>query len=105
MTDATPTGIAADVLAARWLEAEEASRTEPFNEGLAAAAVRAAAEYDTAIATATQEELRVAWEAARRTQGLEEVGSQRWADARRVAELLRTEYEAARGRDLDASPA
>jgi hypothetical protein len=53
------------------------------------------ARYDEAIRTASREELRLAWEAARRNQGEKDVGSEAWLQARRLSELLRTEYEAA----------
>jgi hypothetical protein len=52
--------------------------------------------YDNAVRAASQEDLRLAWEAARYRQRAEEVGTPAWSDARRVSELLRVEYEAAR---------
>jgi hypothetical protein len=86
-----------DVLATDWLEAEARTRTEPANEALDAAAGALSDAYAAAVAGASVEELRLAWEAAVRRQGEQEVGSVAWADARRVSELLRAEYLAARG--------
>ncbi len=51
--------------------------------------------YEEAIRLATREELRLAWEAARRTQADRLMGSREWAEARSVSELLRMEYLAA----------
>jgi hypothetical protein len=51
--------------------------------------------YDVAIREASREDLRLAWEAARRLQGNQEMGSESWANARRLAELLHDEYRAA----------
>ena len=50
--------------------------------------------YDTLIRAASREELRLAWEAARKIQGEQEMGSEAWASARRLSELLRGEYQA-----------
>lgn len=99
MTDAVQDGLACEELAARWLAAEERSRTEPANETLAAEAAQLGEQYEDAVEAATQEDLRLAWEAAQRRQAAEEIGGRAWGDARRVSELLRTEYEAARSRD------
>ena len=52
-------------------------------------------QYDTAIREAGREDLRLAWEAARKLQGDQEMGSEAWASARRLAELLHDEYLAA----------
>jgi hypothetical protein len=84
-----------DMLAVDWLEAEERTRADPTNAALDAAAARLSDAYAASIAAATPEELRLAWEAARRRQETEEMGSVRWAAARRVSELLRAEYQAA----------
>jgi len=86
-------------LAGRWLEAEQRVRAEPANERLAEAAVRLGEAYDDAVGLATQEELRLAWEAARHRQARVEIGTPAWAHARRISELLRTEYAAARERE------
>ena len=61
-----------------------------------ATARRLAAEYEQAIRTASQEDLRLAWEAARVIQAGCDMGSSEWARARSVSELLRTEYAASR---------
>ena len=83
-------------LATRWLEAETRSHGEPANEQFAEEAARLGEAYEAAVGAATQEELRLAWEAATARQAAEEIGGPAWADARRVSELLRTEYQAAR---------
>lgn len=54
------------------------------------------ARYDELIRTASAEDLRLAWEAANRNRERQEIGSEAWADARRLAELLHAEYLAAR---------
>jgi hypothetical protein len=95
MTD-TSGPVTCEELAGRWLEAEDRATTEPGNADLAANAAALGEAYDDAIRSASLEELRIAWEAAQRTQAGEEIGGRSWADARRVSELLRTEYEAAR---------
>ena len=95
MTDDLATAACED-LATRWLAAEERTRAEPANEALAEEAVRLGEAYDAAIGAASLEDIRLSWEAALRKQAGEEIGSREWADARRVSELLRTEYEAAR---------
>jgi hypothetical protein len=84
-----------EVLAVAWLDAEERTRADPTNAAVDAAAARLSEEYAAAIAAATPEDLRLAWEAARRRQETEEMGSVGWAAARRVSELLRAEYQAA----------
>lgn len=83
-------------IAAEWLAAEarastagNAGSTELFARDLSD-------QYDRAIKSATNEELRLAWEAAVKIQGEREIGSTDWLGARRVAELLRAEYLAAR---------
>lgn len=86
-------------LARQWLAAEARVRLEPANEALAQVAARLGEAYDDAVTAATLEDLRLSWEAAQRAQAAEEVGGRSWADARRVSELLRTEYQAARLRD------
>lgn len=98
----TAAPVSCEVLAARWLEAEERSEIEPMNATLAQEAIRLAAAYEDAIRAASQEELRLAWEAARQRQGRELIGTREWSDARRVSELLRTEYAAARPTPEDA---
>ena len=96
MTDTEGLTVGLEDLATRWLDAETRSQGEPANSSIADEAARLGEEYDAAIATATQEELRLAWEAAARLQAAEEIGGPEWATARRVSELLRTEYLAAR---------
>ena len=96
MTDAAPVGGCED-LAARWLDAEERALAEPTNDSVASEAADLGEAYELAVRGASAEDLRLALEAARRTQEMEEIGGPGWAKARRVAELLRTEYEATRG--------
>ena len=101
LTDDEASSPALDDLATRWLDAETRSHGEPANAAIADEAARLGEAYEAAIAAATQEDLRISWEAAVRRQSDEEVGSASWADARRVSELLRTEYLALK----DAPPA
>jgi hypothetical protein len=91
--EATPRAI--ELIATEWLAAEraETALATPRTE---AAARRLAAEYEEAIRAASQEELRLAWEAARVAQARCDMGSLEWVQARSVSELLRTEYEASR---------
>ena len=96
MTETEGSTIGLEDLATRWLDAETRSQGEPANASIADDAARLGEEYDAAVATATLEELRLAWEAAARLQAAEEIGGPEWANARRVSELLRTEYQAAR---------
>ncbi len=82
-------------LAAAWLEAERAmQRREASRRGLEAKARHLSALYDDAIRAASQEDLRLAWEGARKIQSGSEMGSRSWAEARDVSELLRREYQA-----------
>lgn len=90
----SPVGI--EDLATRWLEAEARSEEQPGNAQLGEDAARLGEEYEAAVARATQEELRLAWEAAAKLQAAEEIGGSAWANARRVSELMRTEYLATR---------
>jgi hypothetical protein len=62
------------------------------------------ARYDEAIRAASREELRLAWEAARRSQAQTDIGSEAWLQARRLSELLRSEYEAAPADPMQADP-
>jgi hypothetical protein len=95
MTEAEGMTVGLEDLATRWLDAETRSQGESANSQFADEAARLGEEYEAAVLVATQEELRLAWEAAKRRQAEEEIGSSRWADARRVSELLRSEYLAA----------
>jgi hypothetical protein len=82
---------AADWLAAeRELTAHPTATAETVARGLAS-------DYEDGIRAASPEELRLAWEAARRAQALCEMGSTEWAEARSVSQLLRTEYSALTG--------
>ena len=84
-----------ELIATEWLTAErqETSAPSPSTE---ATARRLAAEYEQAIQDGSQEDLRLAWEAARLAQAACEMGSQEWGYARSVAVLLGMEYEASR---------
>lgn len=83
-----------EMLAARWLAAERRATLDPVSLK-AEAAIEASSLFEEAIRLATREELRLAWEAARRTQANCLMGSRDWAEARSVSELLRMEYLAA----------
>ena len=83
-------------IAAAWLASEEALAAGTGNVELAEAAARdLSGRYDEAIRTASREDLRLAWDAARKAQAETEMGSDAWASARRVSELLHDEYLAA----------
>ncbi|HET7026436.1 MAG TPA: hypothetical protein VFI28_01965 [Candidatus Limnocylindrales bacterium] len=92
MTDTDDPSI--DSLAAAWLELERRSASDPTFS--IEPAREASYRFEAAILGATQEELRLAWEAARQTQAGNEIGSEEWVHARSVSELLRVEYEASR---------
>ena len=89
-----PTDADIEKLAARWLAAERRATLDPVDL-TAEAAIQASSRFEEAIRLATPEELRLAWEAARRTQAECLMGSRDWAEARSVSELLRMEYLAA----------
>lgn len=89
-----PTEADIEQLAAGWLAAERRATLDPV-ELKAEAALVASGRFEEAIRLATREELRLAWEAARRTQAECLMGSREWAEARTVSELLRMEYLAA----------
>ena len=83
-------------VAAAWLGAEESLAAGSGNPRQSEIDARALSDrYDETIRRATREDLRLAWEAARKIQGEQEMGSEAWAAARRVSELLRGEYQAA----------
>jgi hypothetical protein len=87
-------------LAADWLAAEREVSAGIRNPAQSEEMARdLSARYDDAIRAANREELKGAWDAARARQRDQVTGSEAWAEARRVSELLRTEYEAA-GPDL-----
>jgi hypothetical protein len=82
-------------LAADWLDSEREVAEGVRNPAQAEETARdLSARYDEAIRSASREELRLAWEAARGNQGEREMGSEAWLEARRLSELLRSEYEA-----------
>ena len=92
MTYGSDLGAGLEDLAARWLDAESRSHGEPNNTAIADEAARLGEAYEAAVADVSQEELRLAWEAAVRRQGEHEIGGPEWSEARRVSELLRAEY-------------
>ncbi|HUQ79063.1 MAG TPA: hypothetical protein VM427_09385 [Patescibacteria group bacterium] len=98
-------------IAGDWLAAEEDLARGSGNPEQAEVTARdLSARYDEAIRTASREDLRLAWEAARHLQGETEMGSEAWASARRLSELLRGEYlalapEAASAADPGEPPA
>ncbi len=93
----SPAGRSIEETAAAWLAAEEdlAAGTSGNPEQAEGTARALSDDYDDLIRTATREELRLAWEAARKVQAEQEMGSEAWAGARRVSELLGQEYRAA----------
>jgi hypothetical protein len=85
-----------EVVAGAWLAAEQLLSAGSGNPEQSEINARALSErYDELIRTASREDLRLAWEAARKLQADQEMGSEAWANARRVSELLRDEYQAA----------
>ena len=93
-------------IAAAWLAAEQELAAGSGNPQASEAAARAmSGRYDDAIRMASREDLRLAWEAARVLQGRAEMGSEAWASARRVSELLREEYQAAPPDPSEEDPA
>ena len=98
-------------LAGDWLASEEVLARGSGNPEQAEVSARdLSARYDEAIRTASREDLRLAWEAARHLQGETEMCSEAWARARRVSELLRGEYLAlapdpAQPAESDSEPA
>ena len=84
-----------EVIATEWLRAERQQTSAP-SRSTEATARKLAAEYEQAIRNGSQEDLRLAWEAARVAQAACEMGSQEWGFARSVAVLLGMEYEASR---------
>lgn len=83
-------------LATGWLSAEVASVREPGRTELVGVAGERAGAYEAALAAATAQDVRLAWEQAVVRQAREEVGSAAWSAASRVSELLRFEDRAAR---------
>jgi hypothetical protein len=95
-----------EAIAAAWLAAEEQLAAGSGNPAQSEANARAlSARYDEAIRSASREELRLAWEAARKIQGEQIMGSDAWASARRASELLRGEYQAMAAEPVESSPA
>ena len=84
-----------ELIATEWLTSERQQTSAP-GPSTEATSRKLAAEYEQAIRNASQEELRLAWEAARVIQAACEMGSQEWGYARSVAVLLGMEYEASR---------
>ena len=109
MTDEAPPPAAADSIedvAGAWLAAEQELAGGSGNPGQSEINARALSDrYDEMIRTASREELRLAWEAARKIQGEQEMGSEAWANARRLSELLRGEYQAAEPDPVPVDPA
>ena len=81
-------------LARLWLESEREASRQGNNAGTEERARRASAAYETAVISASREDLLIAWHAALNVQHAQEVGSAAWSEARAVSELLRIEYRA-----------
>ncbi len=85
-----------ETIASAWLASEEELAAGSGNPAQSEINARAlSARYDAAIRSASREDLRLAWESARKIQAEQEMGSEAWASARRLSELLRGEYQAA----------
>lgn len=91
MTDG-PTAI--EDLARLWLASERDASKRGNTAGTEERARQASAAYETAVTSASREDLLVAWHAALSVQHGEEIGSASWSQARDVSELLRVEYQA-----------
>jgi hypothetical protein len=91
MSDQPSTTRPLEEVAREWLAAERRLTANPTARAEAIAG-QLAAEYELNVRAATQEEMRLAWEAARASQARCEMGSEEWAEARSVSELLRMEY-------------
>jgi hypothetical protein len=91
-------------LASLWLAAELKAAARPDLPRLSRDAARLGEAYDESVRAASLEELLLAWESARLGQAVLDTGSAEWADARRVSELLRTEYAAARSASQASTP-
>jgi hypothetical protein len=99
---APPTSDSIEEVAAAWLAAEQELADGSGNPAQSEVDARdLSVRYEELIRTASREDLRLAWEAARKNQAEQEMGSEAWATARRVSELLRGEYQAA---DTDSNP-
>ena len=81
-------------LARRWLASEREASRQGNGAGTEERARRASAAYETAITSASREDLLIAWHAALKVQHSQEMGFTAWADARAVSELIRVEYQA-----------
>jgi hypothetical protein len=93
-------------VAGAWLAAEQELAGGSGNPGQSEVNARALSDrYDEMIRTASREELRLAWEAARKIQAEQEMGSEAWANARRLSELLRGEYQASAPEPVVDDPA
>jgi hypothetical protein len=106
--DASPTTATDSIedVGAAWLAAEQELAAGSGNPAQSEIDARALSErYDTLIRAASREDLRLAWEAARKIQGEQEMGSEAWATARRLSELLRGEYQAAEAEPPSGSAA
>ena len=84
-------------IAAAWLAAEQELAGGSGNPAQSEINARALSErYDAADLSRDAARICASpWEAARKIQGEQEMGSEAWANARRVSELLRDEYLAA----------
>ena len=112
IVDATPDEAAPaeadsiEAIALAWLSAEHELSSGSGNPAQSEIDARALSErYDDAIRRATREDLRLAWEAARKIQGEQEMGSEAWANARRVSVLLHDESQAAEPDAVSLYPA
>lgn len=81
-------------LARFWLVTEREASRRGNAADTEERARHASAEYERAVTAASREDLLVAWHAALEVQHAQEMGSQSWAEAREVSELIRVQYRA-----------
>ena len=81
-------------LARLWLASEREASRRGNSAGTEERARQASAAYETAVTSASREDLLVAWHAALSVQHAQVMGSVAWSESRAVSELLRIEYQA-----------
>jgi hypothetical protein len=85
---------AIEELARVWLESEREASRQGNAAGTEERARQASAAYESAVTSASREDLLIAWHAALAVQHAQEMGSVAWSEAREVSELVRIEYQA-----------
>ena len=79
-------------LARVWLAAEREASYRGNAGGTEERARQASTAYEREVTAASREDLLIAWHAALQVQDATEIGSQAWAQAREVSEVIRVEY-------------